>query len=64
MVQEFSIGANSITLKATAEGNFSSDIAASTEVRFDIECSGGGCDNLVSATPCTSIQSFNAFHDS
>ena len=63
MVQNFSVGASSITLEATAQGSFSSDIAASLEVAFDIECSGSACDGMLSANPCTSVQSFNAFYD-
>ncbi len=59
VIQDFSLGPNAITLEANAQGSFSSDSAASLEVRFDIECSGGGCDNLVSANPCASVQSFN-----
>ena len=63
VVQKFSIGANSIVLKATAVGSFSSDIAASLEVTFDIECSGSGCNGMLSSNPCTSVQSFNSFYD-
>jgi len=63
VVQQFSIGANSITLEATAQGSFSSDIAASLEVTFDIACSGAGCDSMLSANPCTSGQSFNVCFD-
>ena len=63
VLQQFSIGANSITLEATAQGSFSSDNAASLEVSFDIACSGSGCDGMLSANPCTSVQSFNVFFD-
>jgi hypothetical protein len=63
VVQQFSVGGGSITLEANAEGTFSSDITASLEVSFDIDCSGGSCGSMLAANPCTSVQSFNAFYD-
>ncbi len=63
VVQEFSIGPGAITLEANARGSFSSEVAATLEVTYDISCTGSSCDGLLSANPCTSVQGFNAFYD-
>ena len=63
VVQEFSVGQGAIVLEAGSRGTFSSESAANFEVTFDIECSGSDCDSLLSVSPCTSVQSFDASFD-
>lgn len=63
VTQQFSIGPSAITLGATSQGSFSGATSAELEVTFDIECTGSGCGGLLSANPCTSVQTFNVFFD-
>jgi len=63
VTQQFSIGTSAITLGATAEGSFTGATNAELQVTFDIECAGSGCGGLLSANPCTSVQTFNVFFD-
>jgi len=63
VAQKSQYGSDSIVLEVTAEGIFSTDIVGVVEVTYDIECSGKDCGGIMSANPCTSVQSFDVFFD-